>query len=304
MSLHDPLVSIIILAYNEEKTISRAINSALAQTYASIEIIVCDNASTDGTPHIVSSFMQKYSKVKHVNRSQNIGAAGNLLDGIKRAKGDYFVFCGGHDIISSNYVQQLLESILSSPSAVVAMGITRWVDSNGKELDTRSSLLDTSGQSFLGKYISLMFQNQHYLYGLISRQAYLSCLHARPPITPGSGELVLQELASKGDFVISPNAVWYRGTPRSKELIGQRLYRYRQVLHQSNAYKIFFSFFPLMQYWLMYLVLPFRIFKPVNAIIVFSATFPILLMKLPALVFGDFQFYLYWLSSLRRNHKL
>ena len=51
-----PLVSIIIPAYNSEKYIKRAIESALSQNYSNLEIIITDNASIDSTYDIVSSF--------------------------------------------------------------------------------------------------------------------------------------------------------------------------------------------------------------------------------------------------------
>lgn len=54
--IKNPLVSIIIPTYNRAELLKRAIESALAQTYKNIQIIVVDDASEDNTPEVVQSF--------------------------------------------------------------------------------------------------------------------------------------------------------------------------------------------------------------------------------------------------------
>jgi len=292
------LVSVIILAYNESSTLEKAVDSVLSQSYANLEILICDNASEDDTLAMALRCSSRDSRIKVVSRERNIGAPANLYNAVQSAQGKYFLFCGAHDLISSNYIEELMSCLNGRRDAVLAMGKTIWLDLDGNKVDKYSSLLDTSSLSALGRYLSLMFQNQHYLYGLISRDAFLSCRHNTPPITPGSGELVLQELSAKGVFVCSTRATWYRGVPRVKESAGRRLFRYKNVLNQSQRYRILFSFFPMLQYGLFYLLLPWRIFPPLTATKVFAVSFPIILLKAPALLASDLLFYVFLLRRV------
>lgn len=89
----DSMVSVVIPTYNREKTISRAIDSVLSQTYTDIEIIVVDDGSTDRTIHLLDQYSSKITVFKQDHRGAN--AARNL--GIKNAKGKYIAFLDSDD---------------------------------------------------------------------------------------------------------------------------------------------------------------------------------------------------------------
>ena len=81
-----PLVSIIVPCYNGQSFIAEAIESAQAQTYRNIEIVVVDDGSTDGTPAIVSCYPVRFVQESH----RGVSAARNR--GIIVSKGEYLVF--------------------------------------------------------------------------------------------------------------------------------------------------------------------------------------------------------------------
>ncbi|PJA94745.1 hypothetical protein CO130_02855, partial [Candidatus Jorgensenbacteria bacterium CG_4_9_14_3_um_filter_38_10] len=85
----NPLVSIIIPAYNAEKYIQRALESALAQTYKDIEIIVIDDGSTDKTAEIIKTY-QDPRIIYFFQKNQGQGPARN--NGIKKSQGEYITF--------------------------------------------------------------------------------------------------------------------------------------------------------------------------------------------------------------------
>ncbi|TAE54273.1 MAG: glycosyltransferase, partial [Oscillatoriales cyanobacterium] len=62
-NLNQPLISVIIPAYNAEEFIAQTIESVLSQTYQNIEILVVDDGSTDTTAEIIKSFAQKDSRI-------------------------------------------------------------------------------------------------------------------------------------------------------------------------------------------------------------------------------------------------
>ncbi len=98
MGLHNPLVSIIIPVKNGEKYIFQAINSALAQTYKNIEIIVVNDASTDKTKEIIENLMKKSKNVRLINHKESKFRSGALNTGIRKSKGKYVSFLDADDI--------------------------------------------------------------------------------------------------------------------------------------------------------------------------------------------------------------
>jgi glycosyltransferase involved in cell wall biosynthesis len=90
-----PVISIILPTYNRAKTISRAINSLLEQTYQDYEIIIVDDASEDETKEIVKGFADE--KIRYIQCKQNKGrgAARNL--GIQESRGKFIAFQDSDD---------------------------------------------------------------------------------------------------------------------------------------------------------------------------------------------------------------
>ena len=80
-------LTFVVLVWNEVKTIRQAINDVKNIKYSNKEIIVIDNASTDGTKEILKTI----KNVKIIYRKKNLGAGRSILTGIEKAKGDYIV---------------------------------------------------------------------------------------------------------------------------------------------------------------------------------------------------------------------
>lgn len=97
------LVSAIIPTYNREKTICRAVDSILNQTYKNIEIIVIDDGSTDGTLKLLEAYGNSIKIIKQCHKGAN--AARNR--GIKEAKGEYITFLDSDDewLPQKTYIQ-------------------------------------------------------------------------------------------------------------------------------------------------------------------------------------------------------
>lgn len=93
-----PLVSIVCVTYNQERYITDALESFVAQNADfPIEIIVSDDCSTDSTPDIISNFAKKHPNMRPIFNKQNIGVVNNFYKAIRLAKGDYIALCEGDD---------------------------------------------------------------------------------------------------------------------------------------------------------------------------------------------------------------
>jgi len=101
MDLHQsnaPKVSIIMPAYNAEKTIYESINSVLTQTYQHWELIIVDDASKDKTAEIIVGFAKNDNRIRFFTNDNNQGVATTRNTGIKQATGKYLAFLDSDDL--------------------------------------------------------------------------------------------------------------------------------------------------------------------------------------------------------------
>ncbi|MGK0599169.1 glycosyltransferase family 2 protein [Yokenella regensburgei] len=108
-----PLVSILIPVYNRESFIKETLDSALAQDYENIEIIVVDNASTDSTFNICKEMAISNEKIKLFQNERNLGPVGNWRKCIEHANGLYAKILWSDDLIASSYISETM-SIINS----------------------------------------------------------------------------------------------------------------------------------------------------------------------------------------------
>ncbi len=285
------LLSVGLMVYNEKEHIKEAILSILKQKIEEIEIIVGDNASTDGSSEIISNLAENDNRIIHIKRKTNIGALENWNDLVTQARGKYFVLAGGHDLWSQNYLQQLVNTLDTNDRAVLSFAKTQWIDDMGQEIDVPTCVVDTSGKAGLSTFIMLMFSGQHYLYGVMRLDAVRKTRLQKKMI--GSGEIFLQELIQFGDFVLTENERWYRRKNRSEDSF-QRLNRYRDVLFSNEFEKFKFSYFPYTRFMFNYFILPFFL-KELRLITRLSliASYPLILVRSVSGIYLDFK----WLIS-------
>jgi glycosyltransferase involved in cell wall biosynthesis len=96
-----PLVTFVVLVYNQEGFVRDAVISALAQTYSPLEIIVSDDASRDGSvataQHAIAEYSGPHSPTLNVN-ARNLGIGAHVNEMFRRARGELIVLAGGDDI--------------------------------------------------------------------------------------------------------------------------------------------------------------------------------------------------------------
>jgi glycosyltransferase involved in cell wall biosynthesis len=102
----EPLVSVGIVTYNQEKFIADCIDSVINQTYEHITIAIADDASSDATPSIVREYANRYSNIKAVLAAENKGIAHNINRALQSLEGDYLVILDGDDLMYPTKVEQ------------------------------------------------------------------------------------------------------------------------------------------------------------------------------------------------------
>ncbi len=116
-----PLVSILITAYNREKLLPEALDSALQCTYPNIEIIVVDDCSTDTTPQVVQEFMKKDSRIRYYRNEKNLGDYPNRNKAASYVQGEYFTYLDSDDRLLPDGLQQCMNAMLRHPQAGIGM---------------------------------------------------------------------------------------------------------------------------------------------------------------------------------------
>jgi glycosyltransferase involved in cell wall biosynthesis len=116
------LVSILIPVYNREKIISDTISCAVNQTHKSIEIIICDNCSTDNTWEILCEWAAKDSRIKIFQNKKNLGPVLNWEKCIEKANGKYAKILWSDDLIANTFIEHTL-ALFDDKTAFVLTGI-------------------------------------------------------------------------------------------------------------------------------------------------------------------------------------
>lgn len=96
--MQQPLISIIMPAYNSEKYIAESICSVLNQTWDNWELLVIDDASCDHTKEIVRNFQESDSRIHYIANESNLGVAGSRNHGITRSRGEWVAFLDSDDL--------------------------------------------------------------------------------------------------------------------------------------------------------------------------------------------------------------
>jgi glycosyltransferase involved in cell wall biosynthesis len=125
-----PFVTVLIPAYNAEKTIRRALDSVIAQAYPQLEIIVIDDASRDATADVVRHYEK--AGIQLIRLTQNLGECGAMNEGLAAAKGSYIAFLDADDEWLAAKLAKQVEALERNPAATFATCGCLFVDTKGR----------------------------------------------------------------------------------------------------------------------------------------------------------------------------
>ena len=169
-----PFFSVIIPIYNAEKTLAEAVHSVLAQTFADFEILLVDDASTDGSREAALAMAREDSRVQVVLLQKNAGAGRARNAGIRSARGEYLMFLDADDAFLPELMQRVADSLEEHPAQAVCWGLVEeYREENGriaarKEVLCENRVLD--GREELRPLV--MELERKGLYGYLWNKAY------------------------------------------------------------------------------------------------------------------------------------
>jgi glycosyltransferase involved in cell wall biosynthesis len=207
---NSPLVSVLMVTYNSGAYVADAINSVLQSSYLNFELIISDDASSDGTWALIQSFEDE--RIRNYKQRKNLGEYPNRQFSISKAKGTYCLFVDGDDLIYPNALEEMVKSMEQFPKAV--LGISR---PENEEYGARPVYL-TARDTFEIQYFT------HDILGLslarnIFRTSALQQMNAFPTNHINGDDFIRFQLAIENGIVVLKDGLvkWQSRTGQASE---------------------------------------------------------------------------------------
>ena len=127
MTVTRPLVSVGLPTYNRADTLRHAIESVLSQNYPCLELVISDNASTDGTQQMCEEYARRDSRVVYHRQPNNRGAHENFERALAESHGEFFMWLGDDDWLDQeDYILRCVDFILRNSDCELVCGRVRY----------------------------------------------------------------------------------------------------------------------------------------------------------------------------------
>lgn len=144
------LISIIMAAYNAEKTIEVAIQSVIKQTYENWELIVVNDCSQDSTKEIVYTLAKSESRIRVINNPVNCGASQTRHNGLMQVRGEWVAILDSDDMWTSDKLEKQI-SLQEKTGAELLFTGSAFMNDDGQKLDWILQVPDKIGYEKLLK---------------------------------------------------------------------------------------------------------------------------------------------------------
>ncbi|MEL6102142.1 MAG: glycosyltransferase family 2 protein [Pseudomonadota bacterium] len=235
-----PTVTIGLPVYNGEAYLTEALESLVSQSFADIEFIISDNASTDGTRDICESFTRKDSRIRYDRLDENVGAAGNYNRLLPMAKGRYFKWAAHDDNCDPDFIAACVSALEANMDAVLCYPSTRVIDGEGALITKYRdglNLPQTTPDARLTAYLRGNFLRErgmcNPIFGLIRTDA-LRKTHLIQDFL-ASDRSLLGHLALLGQFIELPEHLFERRVHRGISTMADTRFAARMAWFNTSA---------------------------------------------------------------------
>jgi glycosyltransferase involved in cell wall biosynthesis len=205
-----PRVSIGLPVYNGERYVRETIESILAQSFTDFELIISDNASTDGTSEVCHAYAAMDRRVRYRRNAQNMGAAWNYNRAFALSSGEYFKWAAHDDVVAPQFIENCVACLDQDPGLILCFSKAGRIN----ELSELSGAYDyplrvSSPRPYLRfRDLVLIDHNCMGVFGLHRKEI----LRRTPLIGTyvGSDRVLLAELGLRGRFYEIPETLFYR----------------------------------------------------------------------------------------------
>jgi glycosyltransferase involved in cell wall biosynthesis len=196
--------------YNSEQWVGEAIDSVLGQTYRDLELVICDNASTDTTPQICRAHAARDPRVRYYRNPENLGISENYNRVFRRSNGTYFKWASSNDVCDERLVERCVAILDTRSDVVLCYGHTALVGEHlhgAEDYEDNLDLPDASACVRLEKVLRRLRLN-NVMNGVIRADALRTT--ALIGVYYSADLVLVAELALHGKFVELPERMFYR----------------------------------------------------------------------------------------------
>ena len=151
-----PRLSVGLPVYNGENYLAESLESLLGQSFTDFELIISDNASTDGTEEIGRRYAASDPRVRYIRQPRNIGCNPNHNFLLREARGEYFKWAAHDDLYGRDLLARCVEALDEHPDVVLSHGDKAVIDGAGTVVQEFDYTLATDSKDVTERFRSLV----------------------------------------------------------------------------------------------------------------------------------------------------
>jgi glycosyltransferase involved in cell wall biosynthesis len=252
MSSGAPSVSVGMPVYNGAQFVARAIESVLNQDLSDLELVICDNASTDETQSICMDYARRDPRVRYFRNEKNLGAMANFSRVFELSRGNYFRWLSADDYVGPGALALCKAVLDQRPEVVLCCTKVDIVDGDGEVLRHYEELQQLEQPGALERMRAAKAQDpwSNAIYGLMRRDVL-----ARTRLMGafgGSDAALLVELSLHGRFAEVPERLFFRRLHREAYSYTSSIEQMRKFYAPQSPRKralILYTWHHLVDHW-------------------------------------------------------
>jgi glycosyltransferase involved in cell wall biosynthesis len=207
----EPRVSIGLPVYNGERYIVEALDSIVSQTFADFELVISDNASTDGTARICEEYASRDGRIAFHRNETNRGAAWNYNRVFALSRGEYFKWASHDDRCAPTFLERCVAALDANPEVVIGYPRSTVIDAAGDTIEMEEDDLPLASRDVVRRFagcLNPMKLCHNVIFGLMRRSVLAGTQLIGTYLA--SDRCLVAELSLHGPFEEIPERLFYR----------------------------------------------------------------------------------------------
>ena len=204
-----PRLSVGLPVYNGEDYLAESLEALLGQTYEDFELIISDNASTDGTADICRRYAEQDSRIRYIRQARNLGCNPNHNFVIQQARGELFKLASDDDLYARDLLKRCVDALDESPHLVLAHSWSATIDTSSTVINFVNYPVDTDAPRAPDRFRSMLFDGWGDDDGGVIRTSVLRQV-APYDSYHFADRVFTTELGLHGPFCQIPDYLWFR----------------------------------------------------------------------------------------------
>jgi glycosyltransferase involved in cell wall biosynthesis len=203
-------LSIGLPVYNRGKLLKQSLDALLNQTFSDFELIISDNASTDGTEELCREYAQRDGRIRYYRNRLNIGGPRNFNRTFELSSSEYFKWATSDDLCAPQFLELALEVLERDSAVVLCYAKTTIIGEDGapiEEYEDKLELMETKPRQRFMRLLNIMglcHQHQGVIRSAALRRTALLKDHIRSDVN------LMAELSLYGKFAELPQRLFFR----------------------------------------------------------------------------------------------